>query len=302
MSASFTTVKLPPPPEFGIHKAVYATAAKLCDSGATYESAVSAILQWRAAFTFRRPVPNRELIDATNSAYQQLRQQRPHIHTRGISGDGLTSPSIKWPKPDPAKRAQIIDPDFGLYDLWEASPVRFEDRRPHTRDILRALFPGDPLVYCGWSMTRFETKRLSEWKHIESMQFLVPNPMSKPFGKIQNSERLSARSKDNTGDRRFLVIDYDDSAGADVHASASGCLSQYYPLALVLSSGGKSLHAWYYVANANEGDIRTFMARACLLGGDSAMFNKSQFCRMPDGLRVNGRMQTVYHFNPGVLK
>jgi len=302
MPAKFTTVVLPPPPEYGVHRSLYANAAKLRDRNVTRESALSALVRWRDSFQFRRPVPDREVIDAINSAYRQQGLRRAQNHTRYTGLDTVSYTSRTWPSPDPEKRSQLIDPDFGLYDLWERSPVRFDDGKPHTRRVLEAFFPDDPLVCCGWSNTQFETKRLSKWRNLEQMQLIVPNPMSKLLGKVQNSDRLSARTKDNTGERRFLVIDYDDKAGADVHASASACLAQYHPLALVLFSGGKSLHAWYYVANATEADVRTFMTRACLLGGDPAMFTAAQFCRMPDGIRDNGKRQTVYYFNPGVSK
>ena len=38
------------------------------------------------------------------------------------------------------------------------------------------------------------------------------------------------------------------------------------------------------------------------LGNDRANWNRSQFARMPDGLRENGRRQTVYFFHPEVVK
>jgi hypothetical protein len=302
MPAKFMTVALPPPPEYGIHRSIYANAAKLRDYGATYESTISAMFRWKGSHAFRRAVQKNEIIDAVNAVYRRPRQNGAPNYTKGFGRSGVSLPYKTWPKPDPDQRAQIIDPNFGLYDLWEASPVRFGDTKPHTREVLEALFPNDPLMCCGWSKRRFETKRLSEWCAIERMQFIVPNPMSSPLGRVQNSERLSARTKENTGARRFLVIDYDDAAGPDVHASASGYLSQYYPLALALFSGGKSLHAWYYVANATQANVRAFMTRASLLGGDPAMFNVAQFCRMPDGIRDNGKRQTVYYFNPEVVK
>jgi hypothetical protein len=132
------------------------------------------------------------------------------------------------------------------------------------------------------------------------MQFLTPSPMAAKYGPRKSDGRQSAHTLSNTGPRRFLVIDYDDNAGADIHASASMYLAQRYPLTLGLHSGGKSLHAWYYVAGQPEEELRRFMAHACELGGDPAMWTRSQFCRMPDGTRDNENRQTVYYFNPEV--
>jgi hypothetical protein len=44
------------------------------------------------------------------------------------------------------------------------------------------------------------------------------------------------------------------------------------------------------------------MQYAVSLGADRATWTRSQFVRMPDGARGNGERQTVFFFNPGVLK
>jgi len=207
-----------------------------------------------------------------------------------------------WPKANPEKRAGLIDPKFGLYDLWESSPIRFDDDKPHTLKILKALFLGDPLLCCGWSMKRFDTRRLSEWEHPERMQFITPSPMSAKYGTRKSDGGQSAHTLSNTGARRFMVVDYDDHAGGDIHASTSMYLAQRYPLALVLHSGGKSLHAWYYVQGIPDAELRPFVSHACELGGDPALWTRSQFARMPDGTRDSGRKQTVYYFNPEATK
>jgi hypothetical protein len=79
-------------------------------------------------------------------------------------------------------------------------------------------------------------------------------------------------------------------------------LAEKAPLALVVYSGGKSLHGWFYCAGVAEEKIFRFMQYASSLGADPANRTRSQFARMPDGLRENGRRQTVYFFNPGVVK
>lgn len=290
------TVELRPPPEHGIHTAIYSNAAYLRDRGATFASALRFLTGWRNAYTFRRPVPDSEIVDALHAAYRCFRTS----HTRTAFPSSAHRP--KWPAAEPKIRTNLVDPDFGLIDLWEESPVRFEGGSAHTRAILEAMFPGDPLLCCGWTMERFATNRLSEWGDLDSMQLVVPSPMSKPVGRTKDGSRESAHTLDNTGPRKFLVIDYDDHAGSDVHASASVYLAQKYPLALVLHSGSKSLHAWFYVEGIADDALRSFMFHACQLGADPAMFVRSQFCRMPDGLRGNGKRQTVYYFNPGVLK
>jgi hypothetical protein len=79
-------------------------------------------------------------------------------------------------------------------------------------------------------------------------------------------------------------------------------LAEKAPLALAVYSGGKSLHGWFYCAGVADEKILGFFRYAVSLAADRANWNTSQFTRMPDGLRENGRRQTVYFFNPRVVK
>jgi len=88
----------------------------------------------------------------------------------------------------------------------------------------------------------------------------------------------------------------------DLSAALLLHLAEKAPLALAVHSGGKSLHGWFYCAGIAEQKISRFFRYAVSLGADRAKWNPSQFARMPDGPRQNGKRQTVYFFNPGVVK
>jgi len=47
------------------------------------------------------------------------------------------------------QREAVIASGAGLVDLWEISPVRFENNESHTEEIIDAIFPGDPLLCVG---------------------------------------------------------------------------------------------------------------------------------------------------------
>jgi hypothetical protein len=79
-------------------------------------------------------------------------------------------------------------------------------------------------------------------------------------------------------------------------------LAEKAPLTLVVHSGQKSLHGWFYCAEVPEEKVRRFFQYAVSLGADRANWTRSQFARMPDGLRENGRRQTIYFLNPEVVK
>lgn len=227
---------------------------------------------------------------------------------------------VSRPQPNFHSIGQMAREGYGLVDLWEASPVRLETNTARTAEIIDTLFPGDPLLCCGWSRHCFDTRPKRRWYKSEALQFIVPNPMSAQQG-ITASGNKSAHSLGNTGPRRFLVIEFDfDSSrsvaeteliaelrneGRDVPDLCAGLLlhlAERAPLALAVHSGGKSLHGWFYCVGQSEESLKRFMQRAVLLGADTATWTRSQFVRMPDGKRGNGRQQTVYFFNPFVLK
>ena len=144
--------------------------------------------------------------------------------------------------------------------------------------------------------------------------------MTAPRG-LTRQRQLSTHALSNTGMRRFLNVEFDFDAshsakearlleklaseGRDVRDLGAALLShlaEKAPLALAVYSGGKSLHGWFYCAGIAEERVLRFFRYAVSLGADRAYWTRSQFARMPDGLRENGRRQAVYFFNPGVLK
>jgi hypothetical protein len=208
----------------------------------------------------------------------------------------------------------------GLVDLWEASPVRLDSNEPKTDEIIDLLFPGNPLLCCGWSRDRFDTRARAHWYKLQDLQFIVPNPMTAPRGLTQQ-HKWSAHALSNTGPRRFLIVEFDFEAsnsaeearllerlsteGRDVRDLCAVLLlhlAEKAPLALVVHSGQKSLHGWFYCADVPEEKVVRVFNYAFSLGADRANWTRSQFARMPDGLRENGRRQTVYFFNPEVVK
>lgn len=227
--------------------------------------------------------------------------------------------------------ARWLDPNFelieavahrgnGLVDLWEASPVRLDSNQPKTDEVIDSLFPGNPLLCCGWARHHFDTRPRKHWHKLHALQFIVPNPMTATVG-LTKSRKLSGHSLSNTGPRRFLIVEFDfesnnspeearllatlETEGRDVRDLCAALLlhlAEKAPLAMAVHSGGKSLHGWFYCAEVPDEKVLRFFRYAVSLGADRANWNPSQFARMPDGLRESHTRQTVYFFNPKVVK
>jgi hypothetical protein len=206
-----------------------------------------------------------------------------------------------WLKVNLEQREAVTASGPGLVDLWEISPIRFEDPDPHSEEIIDALFPGDPLLCAGRSNSDFDTRLRSEWRgSLASLQLIVPNPMTARTGLTQDGKE-SAHALSNTGPRWFLAIEQDHGT-IDEQAAVLYHLAQQAPLALAVHSGGKSVDGWFYCVGQTEERLRAFMAYAITLGADDATWSRVQFVRMPGGRREDGEHQTVYFFFPEVVK
>ncbi len=210
------------------------------------------------------------------------------------------TPRATWPKVNQELRETAIATGYGLVDLWEQSPVRFEDSEPHTEQVIDSMFPGDSLLCIGLSNSQFATRSRERLRgRLASLELIVPSPMTARTGMTQDG-RESEHTLSNTGARRFLIVEQ-DAGTADQQAAILLHLAQRAPLVLAVHSGSKSIHGWFFCAGRDEDKLRRFMRAAVSLGADPATWGRAQFVRIPDGLR-DGRRQTVYFFNPEVCQ
>jgi len=234
-----------------------------------------------------RDVPDREVWNAISSASLPVTKGATKI-PKGLTRNAEQIEAI------------VRDGD-GLAELWESSPIRFDDDTPKTEEIIDQLFPGNPLLCVGESVYKFGTRRREELRgELGDKQHIVPSPMTAREG-LTKSGKKSAHTLDNTGTRNFLVVEFDEGP-FDQHAAVLVHLAQLAPLVMTMMSGGKSIHGWFHVERSSEKLQLRFMHYAVRLGADPKLWLKSQFARMPDGFRVDkGKLQSVIFLNPANL-
>lgn len=214
---------------------------------------------------------------------------------------GMGHNASKWPPVNAEQQAAIIRDGGGLADLWELSPVRIDDNDSHTEWIVDNLFPNTPLLCCAKSQSQFDTRLREQWRgELAGLQFIVPSPMSAISGQTKDGKE-SRHCLGNTGPRRFLVCEF-DQGDPDQHAALLIHLAGFAPMVCALHSGGKGLHGWFFIAGQPEEKIQRFFKYAVSLGADPATWTRSQFVRMPDGTRENGKRQTVFFVSYKPLK
>jgi hypothetical protein len=280
----------------GVHNWLFRCARQLH----AHYSTPSEIIDLLAAACYGcgRQVTHREI----EAAVQRSREcaWRPSTN-RQLTANYLPSDERpKWPAVNEEQRAAIVRDGPRLADLWEAVPVRVDWNGSKTEEIIDVLFPGNPLLCCGKSSYEFATRTRDKFRgKLSSLPLIVPSPMSKRTG-ITKEGRESEHCLDNTGRRRFLVVEFDEGT-FDEHAALLWHLAGIGPLALCVHSGSKSLHGWFFCGGQPEDKLCAFMRHAVSLGADPATWTRSQFVRMPDGTRQNGKRQAVYYFRPDVV-
>ena len=186
----------------------------------------------------------------------------------------------------------------GLAALRACSPS--DPTAYDSQSLIDALFPPEALLCLALdTAASAQTWPRERWRGIEETHaLLVPSPMTATLGVNQQGQH-SSRCLDNTGPRRFLVIeadhgDLDRQAAALLHlARREG------PLVMVVHSGGKSLHGWFYCEGQPEHRLRRFFKKALSLGADRATWTRCQLVRMPGAIRPDtGRRQEVLFLNP----
>lgn len=305
----------PPVAGAGIHAWLFSTARQL--HAHMPAEAIIAALQATTANAGRH-VPLREIRDAVVNSHAiqwqpsgaaGVRGGRPIA--RGALGGGApqlaSAPDScrqeRWPhRDDVARRCRIADAAAegigGLVDLWERSPARPE---MSADDWLDWLFPGaEWLCLADDHPATARTRRREKWSFGAADQcgLVVPSPMTGPGGRGLDG-RQSHRCLDNTGPRRWLVIEF-DSGTADEQAALHWHLGGTWPLVLCVHSAGKSIHGWYGPL-MSEPDARACMEYAVHLGADYATWNRCQLVRLPGGSRRGQRLE-VFFFDPSPCK
>ncbi|MDB4737346.1 hypothetical protein OAF75_00775 [Verrucomicrobiales bacterium] len=209
--------------------------------------------------------------------------------------------------------------------LINSSPVK-ELGSLEPIDLITELFPpvkiyDDPMVCVGRNKSyikngkeepyqKFRTRPINEherdWVNKSELvcscymaaQYGVKTDASHKEEKDLTKDDLSEHTADNCGDRAYLIIE-NDKVDKTKQERILHHFSKKLPLALIVDSGGKSLHGWFNCYGKQENKVLDILREACVHGADLQMRLKVQFCRLPNGIRnSNGNKQSVLYYNP----
>lgn len=200
--------------------------------------------------------------------------------------------------------------------LW--MPARSEEARAHAltfpplfapepkamtpADVLPSLFREEALICVARDQIHATTQSLTDVLPIAGhMSFVVANPMRASHG-LTREGLASSRCLGNACPpiaRRYIVIEFDTGDSLSAQASLLTALhTDEAPLALVVFSGGKSLHGWFNVSGLRPSAKLFAFRRGVRLGADASLWDPCKLVRMPGGLRDNGSRQHVFFWEP----
>lgn len=290
---------LPPSGGDGCHSALLGVANLGFFAGLTGQQIFSDL---RSTVRGSRHVPDSEIMAAINRAAQDY--QSP-------------SNGPRWtPPPRPAidgtsARRRFIARGNGVNegDIFEASPIRPDC--PPEEDaplLLRSLYrPSDALFIgertdTGPNHVRIVADWLADPAALARSPHFAPNPMKGlPAPTKGDPAKLTLRGDACVARFELAVVEFDNSPRSDQLAFFAGV---DWPIAALIDSGGKSVHALLRVNAADsaawDAEVRPlFRDRLAPMGVDRACANPSRLSRLPGHRRKDtDRMQRILFLDP----
>ena len=195
-------------------------------------------------------------------------------------------------------------------DLWESSPIRLDwEPQEDAGKFLFALFDPDDLIFIGG---RHDTGNLggtirqaAEWiKHFQNGgtggPFIIINPLNGLPVEKKTNDGVTYRSDGNVKTFKYCLAEFDTLSRED---QILFWTAVKLPLACLIDSGGKSIHAWLKVSELAQVERleqwathikgRLYDQGLIPLGVDSACSNPARLSRLPGHLRDTGKYQRI---------
>lgn len=278
-----------PMPGDGVHRWLLGEANSMVARGYSREEIGEALKQ----LITRKPQKGE-----IEAAVEKALRDRGRFSQRASVGKALAPslPSPRKEKLDEGLLAEAVKSGFREEDFSQITPFAVEELR--TAEVVRALFPPSCLLHCSVEKNYGgKTCTIEEFGDFGHNRFIVPQEMTALEG-VTKEGKWSARAESNTGPWRFFVFEVDQRT-RDEQAAAIFDLCHHHPLALVVFSGSRSLHAWYFVDGVSSEELNRFQSRAIRLGGCTGTLTRSQLVRMPGAWnKQRKQQQRILFFNP----
>ncbi len=293
-----------PPGGSGVHAWVMTVANLAAIAGFNPNEAEAEIIRAMR----RPPSPSSEVSSAIKKAYAEF----VPVGTGPAYTPQRAAPSK--PKALPMTAAEFVRRGDGADEAawWERSPYRI-DWAPGSMDavhMLDALYKPDEFLFCG-ERYGAEVQTVRVWrdrfaKGEPCPPHFIPNPLSGQEHPLADG-KLSKRGDSAVCGFRFAVAEFDGMTKPDQLAFWWGWRSA--PIAALIDSGGKSIHALLRVDMADRSSWETeiesklFASVLIPLGCDRACRNEARLSRLPGHFRrEKNAWQRLLYLDPNAGK
>jgi hypothetical protein len=241
-----------------------------------------------------RVIPKQEMLDAVNNSNPANRELSATYAQ--ASGHALL------PEGDLMLQQRILSQRrIGLRALMAQSPGR-ECFQWKPQDALSRLFSKGELLCFVYDKQRAGgiATTWNDPKLIPFPPLMIPNPLLGKHALTSNGKQ-SERALANVGKRQYLVLEFDNGTAGEQAAIIWYLREQWsVGLVMVLSSGKRSLHAWWGVHHLESKAVWELCQDAYRVGACRSTFGKAQLVRVPNAKRPEtGQCQRIYYFDQG---
>jgi len=266
-----------------------------------------------------------EIRQAIPEGARRISDQEIHAAIRRAMNDhlptGETYNRYKLQKPEPSikngktalqniiKQSKISDEA----DLWEDSPVRLDwEPQEDAGKFLFVMFEPNDLIFIG---ERHEAGTLggtirpsAAWiKYFQAggqtAPHIIINPLSGESALTKSGDALTYRGDNNVKAFKHCLVEFDDLSREDQIRFWTSPAARKLPVACLVDTGGKSIHAWLRLSGIRSMDdwakeIKSKLYDQFLipLGVDAACSNPARLSRLPGHLR-DGKYQRILWMN-----
>lgn len=252
-----------------------------------------------------RNVPDREIREAVNKA----------VADNADSGKQAYHPVSKPAFDAAAAMRHLIETGRGcqVQDFNECSPVRIDwSPEMDAWHVLEALYGHDERLYLGPAQgavrVGLEIRPATDWinllrKSPAAMPHIIPNPLTGEPAPLASGKGQTLRGDGCVAQYRFAVVEFDSLSREEQLAF---WWAVRLPVALLVDSGGKSIHGWIRVEGVDSAGEWTRVIEQYLfgqllqpLGVDGSCRNESRLSRLPGHYRKEkGNWQRLLYLAP----
>lgn len=200
-------------------------------------------------------------------------------------------------------------------DLWESSPIRIDWEPPEdTTRFVEAMYEPDELVFIGNSkvpgIIGQNIRSAKDWIEYfrrggQTYPHIIINPLSGEPAPTKSGDGMTYRGDLCVKRFKYCLVEFDDLSREDQIRFWTSPTARKLPVACLVDTGGKSIHAWLRlsgIASMDDWDreIKKKLYDQLLipLGVDPACSNPARLSRLPGHLREDKYQRILWINTP----